>query len=68
MLEKFLNKKVLICIAEYAKAIEKIAIGVQGSLEHCQRKGTITNINDKFIELDNDELIAIKYITTIKSI
>ena len=63
MLEKFLNKKVLICISQYAAAITGI-----GGPNAVQRKGVVTNIDDKFIELDNDEIIAIQYITTIKSL
>ena len=64
MLEKFLNKKVLICIAHYASTIEKYT----SNLSQFQRKGTVTNVDDCFIELDNNEVIAIKYITTIKSL
>ena len=66
MLEKFKNKKVLICIAQYAAAYDKIVLGAQ--VHALQRQGIVTNIDDNFIELDNNEVIAIKYIATIKSI
>ena len=66
MLEKFLNKKVLICIPTYAAACEKVVMGAQ--LHSVQRRGIVTNVDDNFIELDNDEVVAIKYIATIKSI
>lgn len=61
MLEKFLNKDVLINIANYAITLGNVSKGAY-------RKGTVTAIDDNFIELDNDEVIAIKYITTIKSL
>ena len=64
MLEKFLNKKVLICIANYASAAEMIVFN--RPLEAVQRKGTVTNVDENFVELDNNELVAIKYICTIK--
>lgn len=67
MLEKFLNKKVLICIANYAAATEVMA-SMKNPYAPLQRKGTVTNIDNNFIELDNNEVIAIKYITTIKEI
>ena len=68
MLEKFLNEKVEICLAEYAKGIDHIAMGVKGILEQCVRKGTVTRIDENIIELDNNVVIAIKYIVTIKSL
>ena len=57
MLEKFLNKKVLISTKNFASARMEL-----------QMKGTVTAIDDNFIELDNDEVIAIKYIARIKSL
>ena len=68
MLEKFLNKKVEILIASYARVANKVAVGVKQSVEFGLRRGTVTNIDNNFIELDNNEVIAIKYITTIRSI
>jgi len=68
MLEKFLNKNVLICFANYAHAQEKLVIGTRGILEAVQRRGTVTAVDDNFIELDNNELVAIKYISTIKAL
>lgn len=66
MLKKFLNKKVLICIASYASAAEKIVMGP--NLAAFQRQGTVTDVDDNFVELDNNELVAIKYIATIKAV
>ena len=54
MLEKFLNKKVQVRYTIYGHFL----IG----------KGIITNIDENFIELDNDQIIAIKYVTDIKSL
>ena len=68
MLEKFLNKKVEILIASYARVANKVAVGVKQSVEFGLRKGIVTNVDNNFIELDNDEVVAIKYIVTIKSI
>jgi hypothetical protein len=66
MLEKFLNQNVLICIANYASAFEKVAFGA--TLEHVQRRGKVTRVDENFVELDNNEVVAIKYICTIKSL
>lgn len=67
MLEKFLNKNVLICFANYASATE-VTPSFSNPYSAVQRKGIVTNIDNNFIELDNDEVVAIKYIATIKSI
>ncbi len=54
MLGKFLNKKVEILVTEYcANKIEK---------------GIVTKVDSNFIELDNNKVIQIKYIISIKSI
>ena len=66
MLEKFKNKNVLICIGQYAAAAKNQRLG--GALGSFTRKGTVTNIDENFIELDNNEVIAIQYIVTIESI
>ena len=55
MIEKFLNKKVQIVYTGYSNAFYSL-------------KGIVTKIDDNFIEVDNDEIIAIKYIMTIKSL
>lgn len=55
MLEKFLNKKVQIMYTGYSEG-------------QYSEKGIVTKIDDNFIEVDNDKIIAIKYILTIKSI
>ncbi|MBQ2836315.1 MAG: hypothetical protein IJE68_05740 [Clostridia bacterium] len=68
MLEKFLNKNVLICIANYASAVEEMPRPGKNAFVAVQRKGTVTRVDDKFIELDNNEVVAIKYISTIKSL
>ena len=67
MLEKFLNKNVLICIANYAAASENMA-SFKNPLAGFQRRGKVTRIDENFIELDNDEIVAIRYIATIKSL
>ena len=54
MLEKFLNKKVQIRYTIYGNFINA--------------KGVLTNLDENFIELDNDEVIAIRYILSIKSL
>lgn len=69
MLEKFLNEKVEICLAEYAKVIEVVTpLRDKKILEQTVKKGTVTRIDENFIELDNNVVIAIKYIVTIKSL
>ena len=55
MLEKFLNEKVLITYTAY-------------SSHWFDSKGIITKIDDDFIEIDNNQIIAIKYIVSIKSL
>ena len=68
MLEKFLNKEVMICLANYASAysFEKVSFGA--NLAHLQRRGRVTRVDENFIELDNDEVVAIRYIAIIKSL
>ncbi len=64
LIEKFLNKKV--CIAEkmfsYSSTLEGFSNG-RNFIE-----GVVTNIDDDFIELDNEILIAIKFIYKIQVI
>lgn len=52
--EKFLNKKVGVCIFN--------ATQIPGF-----EKGIVTAVDENFIELDNDLTISIKYIISIKS-
>ena len=68
MLEKFLNKKVMISFAEYGRTVNHVSVGLKGAIENYIRKGTVTKMDDNFIELDNNEVVAIKYITTIISL
>ena len=67
MLEKFKNKKVLICIADYAAAIDFKKQG-RSYASSRQREGIVTNLDENFIELDNDQIISIKYITSIRTL
>lgn len=59
MLEKFLNKKVCIEVALYTTG--------KGFRANEYFKGTITNIDKDFIELDNNLTIQIKFIVTIEA-
>lgn len=52
MLEKFLNEKVEIVYTPYGLAGFTI-------------KGVITAIDENFVELDNNEIIAIKFIMKV---
>lgn len=51
MLEKFLNKKVAITFTCYCTI--------------WKRQGTVTKIDEKFIEIDNNEIISIEYIVSV---
>ena len=70
MLNSMLNKKVKIALADYAKA------SCMSDMQLVKNKGywlfeleaTIVDMDDNFIKLDNDMIIAIKYITYIKSL
>lgn len=55
MLEKFLNKKVQVRYTFYSSGFFAI-------------KGIVTKIDENFIEVDNDMIIAKKYIVDIKSL
>ena len=55
MIEKFLNQKVLIAYTGYASAFYSV-------------KGILTKMDDNFVEVDNNQIIAIKYILSIKSL
>lgn len=59
MLEKFLNKKVGIEVLRCTPG------GGFGGNEFF--KGTITAIDDNFIELDNNCIIQIKYIVSVEA-
>ncbi|MBQ6992359.1 MAG: hypothetical protein IJN50_05585 [Clostridia bacterium] len=54
MIEKFLNKRVQIVGTVYSR--------------HFIMKGIMTACNNEFVELDNNEIIAIKYIFSVKSL
>ena len=56
MLEKYLNKKIEVDYTNYA-----YPVGLKV-------KGVITEIDDNFIELDNEMIIAIRYIISIEEI
>ena len=55
MLEKFLNQKVQVRYTGYTTGFY-------------MGKGILTNIDDNFIELDNDLIVTKKYIIDIKSL
>ena len=59
MLEKFLNKKVKVYISNYGAGSPSDAVNL--------KEGTITALDENFIELDSDEIIAIRYIRNIKN-
>ena len=54
MLEKFLNKKVAIWVSLY------------GSANGYIKKGIMTSYNEEYIELDNEKIIAIRFIASIE--
>lgn len=58
MLEKFLNKKVKIFIYNYG-ASPMATIDV--------KEGTVTALDENFIELDNDQVVAIKCIRSMRT-
>ncbi len=55
MLSKLLNQKVRVILMTAG------SVGASPSYD-----GVVTNIDDNFVELDNERIIAIKYITSIK--
>ena len=67
LLEKCLNKEVIVeeKLYQYASTISQykiaqMSIGIQNRIE-----GTLTAIDDEFIELDHNQLIARKHIYRI---
>jgi len=66
MLEKYLNKKVEIAEKYYTGASTLEGKWDNGHLN--KSVGVITGIDDNFIELDHNTLIAIKFIYRIKLI
>ena len=62
MLKELLNQRVKVGVADYAHAL-RTRTSVLFYIE-----GIITNIDDRFIQLDNNILIAINYITYIEKI
>ena len=54
MLEKFLNRKVGVCVFNATQYPD-------------YDKGVVTAVDDKFIELDGNLTIAIKYIVSIQA-
>ena len=56
MLGKLLNQKVRVYLVNFANSL---SAGVS-------YEGTVTNIDENFIELNNEKIIAIKYIASIK--
>ncbi len=64
MIDKFLNKKVIVCIADYAHSLDKVVLGA--NIEPWCREGIMTDYDEDYIELDHNEIIAIKYIARMK--
>ena len=62
MLKNYLNCKVRIGVSEYAYAL------LNRSARLFYYDGTITDVDDEFIQLDNNILIAINYITYVEKI
>ena len=63
MLKKLLSQKVRIGLSNYAWSYFP-----KGKGNNMQREGIVTDIDDNFIELDNEMIIAIKSITYIQAI
>lgn len=59
MLEKFLNKRVRIYVTTYGSS--------NAISNNANQKGVVTSIDDKYIELDNNIVIQIKYIVSIEA-
>ena len=65
MLEKFLNKNVELTVATNGSST-KYQLFRSG--DSFYKKGTVTKLDDNFIELDNNMVIQIKYIIAIEAI
>ena len=65
MLEKFLNKEVVIEEKLYATASTLSISKFQAPTYQNKLEGIITAIDDEFIELDNNALVARKFIYRI---
>lgn len=59
MLEKFLNRRVKIYVTTYGSGT--------AFRENANREGVVTNLDEKYIELDNNVVIQIKYIVSIEA-
>ena len=60
MLEKFLNKKVKVYVTTYGSGT--------GFSDNANQQGVVTNLDEKYLELDNNIVIQTKYIVFIKAI
>ena len=65
MLEKFLNKNVELTVATNGSSTKYRLVRSGDSF---YKKGTVTKLDDNFIELDNNMVIQIKYIIAIEAI
>jgi len=66
MLNSLLNRKVAIGIAAYSASTIDVKYKITGRVGMYCVEGTIVDLDENFIKLDNEMLIAIKYITSIK--
>ena len=63
MLGKLLSRKVRVGISNYSMSVVPKGFG-----NFIMKEGVITDIDDNFIELDNEMIIAIRAITYIQTI
>lgn len=66
MLNSLLNRKVAIGIAAYSASTIDMKFKLTGRAGIMYVEGTIVDMDDNFVKLDDEMLIAIKYITSIK--
>lgn len=63
MLEKYINKNVIVIEKTYQGFSSKL---LMGNKSLATIKGILTSVDDNFIELDNEKLINRNHIYTIK--
>ena len=67
MLEKYLNKEVIIeeKLYQYSSTISELGMAKMSIATQNRTEGTITAIDENFVELDNTMLISRKFIYRI---